>query len=109
MAIGIWSIMVGVMSLISIVGLFLLFMTKQISSKRILFYAMAVWGIMIAVLNVISLPENWITQKITAGLLGCVSLGGILIYKRAVTDRHQFIACILAGVSVIGGMMKLFV
>lgn len=107
MAIGFLGIIIGGMSLVSILGLLLLYMTKQTTAKKMLFYVMAAWGILIALICVTSLPVNWGTQRAATGILGCVSLGGIVIYNHAITEKHHVIAYVLVTVSVAGGMLKL--
>lgn len=107
MAIGFFGAIIGGMSLVSIVGLLLLYLTKQTTTKKTLFYVMAIWGILIALIYVVSMPVNWGTQRLAAGLLGCISLGGILIFNRAVSGRQETIAYVLVTISTVGGMLKL--
>lgn len=107
MAVGFLGIIIGGMSLVSILGLLLLYVTKQTTTKKRLFYVMAVWGILIALICVANLPVNWGTQRAAAGILGCVSLGGIVIYNHAITEKHHMIAYALVAVSITGGMLKL--
>ena len=60
MALGILLILFIVMSLISILGLILMYSVKSEGAKKGTFYAMAVWGMIIAVLGATSAPTNWI-------------------------------------------------
>lgn len=109
MAIGFLGIIIGGMSLVSIVGLLLLYLTKQAMTKKTLFYVMAIWGVLIALVSVVNMPVNWGTQRAAAGILGCVSLGGILIFNKADNEKQQMIAYVLVTISVVGGMLKLII
>ena len=60
-------------------------------------------------ISVVNMPVNWGTQRAAAGILGCVSLGGILIFNKADNEKQQMIAYVLVTISVVGGMLKLII
>ncbi len=109
MALGLYMILFVAMSTISILGLLLLFLVKSPGVKRILFCIMAIWGMGVAAMHASSLPSNWIGAQLFAWGLGFLNVAGIVLYVKAKNDSARQIACILAAVSIVGGILKLFV
>ena len=108
MALGILMIMFVAMSVISVVGLSLLYLVKGEGTRRVIFYVMAVWGMIVAVISATSLPSNYMAGRLLAWTLGFLSVAGILVYVRGTEESYRRIACLLVTVSVAGGILKLF-
>ena len=107
MALGILMIMFVAMSVISVVGLSLLYLVKGEGTRRVIFYVMAVWGMIVAVISATSLPSNYMAGRLLAWTLGFF-VAGILVYVRGTEESSRRIACLLVTVSVAGGILKLF-
>ena len=97
-----------IMSVISIAGLVLLLIIKNEKANRAILYIMAAWGILIAVMNVTALPINWITWRVAAGACGLAGLAGGIVRFIAKEDLKA-VSALLATVSVLVGMVMLFV
>ena len=90
------------MSIISIVGLVLLYLSKNEKLKKGLLYFLSVWGIVVGYCGVLS--TGGLLSMVFAGL-GIVALFVQLISKRE--NKFQ-IARILVTVSVVAGMVNFF-
>ena len=86
MALGLLMILFIVMSVISVVGLSLLYLMKNPGARQVIFYIMAVWGMIIAVISATSLPTNYTSEE----------------------DKARMAARLLVTISVAGGIIKLF-
>lgn len=108
MALGLIVIVFVVMSLISILGLILMYAVKSEGARKGTFYAMAVWGMIVAVLGATSAPANWIAYQVLSWIFGFMSIAGILVYIRAKSEGRCMPAYILVTASVVLGMLKSF-
>lgn len=109
MALGIILILFVSMSVISILGIGLLYLLQDEKKKRIVFYTLAVWGMLISVISATGQPTNWIHQQLIAWGFGFLSVIGILVHVKAKNDTSYNIARILVVLSVVLGILKLFV
>lgn len=108
MAIGYLLILFIVMSVISILGLLLMYLVKNERVKTALFYIMAVWGMVVAYLGASSLPSNFTTERILAWAFGFLSVIGLLLHLRSEAGSRRTAAYILVTASVVLGVVKLF-
>lgn len=97
-----------VMSMVSGMGILLLFLMKNPYVKKGIFYFLAAWGMIIAVLDVKSLPASQVSSQLMAWGFGFLSAAGLIIHIRG-RSKHSFqIACMLVAASIILGTLKLF-
>ena len=108
MALGVLLILFVGMSVISVLGLIIMYLVKNESIKKVVFHGMAVWGMIIAVISATSLPQNDTIQQVIAWMIGFLSVAGIIVHVRAKDHKQKVIAYSLVSVSVIAGMAKLF-
>lgn len=108
MALGLLMIMFVAMSVISITGLLLLFLVKSMSVKKGLYYFLTVWGLFIAYLGATSFPTNYVVEQMISWAFGFLSVAGVLLFIKAKERAQYLVAYALVAVSVIGGLMRLF-
>lgn len=109
MALGLLMILFVGMSVISIVGLLLMYLLKGERAKAFAFYVMAVWGMGVAALSATSLPSNFTGHQILAWGLGFLSVAGLLVHIGSKNKSGRMTAYLLVTVSVICGVLKMFV
>ena len=108
MALGILLIMFVSVSVISVLGVLIMFLSKSTKVKKAAFYAMSIWGMVLAVLSATSLPQNYIGEQVTAWSAGVLSVIGLLVHVKAKNKNQRLIAYLLVTVSIIVGILKLF-
>ena len=108
MALGIYMILFIAMSVITVVGLSLLYLMKSPGARQVVFYTMAVWGMFVAVISAIGLPTNYTMERLITWAIGFLSVAGIVVYIRSTEDKARMAARILVTISVAGGIVKLF-
>lgn len=106
---GALLVLFAVMSVISIIGVFLLFLIKNAKAQKVIFYVMAVYGMIIAWMNADSLPENFIGEQLIAWGLGLPGAAAVIIALCSRNEKAFTLAKALVAVSVLGGMLDLFV
>ena len=77
MAIGILTLLFVVISLLSLIGILLLFLWKEGSKKEALFYLLAVWGLLIAACSILSLPSSFVVSRGWGFVLGLIAAAGV--------------------------------
>lgn len=105
MALGYLFILFVVLIGVSILGITLLYLSKNEKIKNIAFYFLAVWAILLAFLNATSLPTNYFTEKSIAWAVGIVSLIGVIF--RLKNPKKTTIPNILVTASIIFGLYTL--
>ena len=63
---GALVILFVVMSVVSVTGILLMYLTKEEKVKKGIFYFLTVWGMMIAWINVKGIPPMWKAGKLSA-------------------------------------------
>ncbi|MBQ9990159.1 MAG: hypothetical protein IJP31_04350 [Lachnospiraceae bacterium] len=97
-----------VMSVISVIGLILLYLAKNEKIKKGIFYFLTIWGMVIAWCNAAGIPDGWFGEIVLAWILGGLSIAALL-FQLCTKGEHRFkIARILVTVSVIAGMVDTF-
>ena len=97
------------MSVISIVGVLFLFLTKSEKVKKGIFYFLALWGLVIAYCNILTIPDLWTGSFLVAGGLGFLAIAAVLLKVCGKKENRFQIAQILVAVSVLGGMLDTFI
>lgn len=108
MALGILLIMFIGMSVISILGLLLMYLIKNERAKTAVFYCMSVWGMAVAAISATSLPSNFTAEQLVAWGLGFLSVIGLIVHTKTGTKNLRLASYILVTISVIAGIAKLF-
>jgi len=98
-----------VMSLVSVVGVVLLFVAKNEKLKKGMFYFLAIWGMIIAYCNVLSTPGYMTGDIILAWALGALGVVALLIQLCMKKENRFKIARILVAVAVVAGMIDCFI
>lgn len=97
-----------VMSAVSLIGVILMFLTKNEKVKKGFFYFLSVWGLVIAYCNVQSLPIMLTGSILLALALGALSVIALLIQLCMKKENKFAIARALVTVSVVAGMIDCF-
>lgn len=109
MALGLLLVLFMVMSIISVMGLVLLFLLKGEKGQKAVFYFMAVWGMVIAWMTADSYPTNYIKEQLTAWAFGALAVIALLVQNCGKSERSFLTAKVLVAASVVLGMVALFV
>lgn len=97
------------MSVVSVIGVLLLFLLKDEKKKSYIVYFMAALGMYIAYANHQSSPlPDYMGESILGWILGGVGVAGLLLQITGKTKKQLLAAKILVVVSVIAGMASLF-
>lgn len=97
-----------VMSVVSVIGIALLYLVKNETVKKSIFYFLTIWGMVIAWCNVLGTPELWTGEIVLAWALGALSAIALLIQLCMKKENKFKIARILVTVSVVAGMIDCF-
>ena len=97
-----------VMSLVSVVGVTLMYLVKNEKVKKGFFYFLAIWGMVIAVCNVMGTPSMWTGAIVFGWALGGLSVVALLIQLAAKNANRFKLTRILVTVSVVAGMIDCF-
>lgn len=97
-----------VMSLVSVVGVILLYAVKNEKFKKGMLYFLAIWGMVIAYCSVLGTPEYMLGPVVVAWLLGGLSVAALLIQVCMKNEKKFQIARILVTISVVAGMIDCF-
>lgn len=109
MALGILLITFIVSSVISLLGLLFMFLLKNERAKAIAFYCMSIWGMIISAYAAISQPTNFTTARLIAWAFGFLNVIALIIHVRAKSKTQYMTAYVLVSISVVLGILKLFV
>lgn len=109
MALGLLVISFVSTSVISIIGLSLMYLLKNERAKAGIFYFLSIWGMAIAVLSAMSLPSNWMAQQFIAWGFGILSAAGLIVHLKSSSSSGRMTAYALVTISVIGGVLKMFI
>ena len=105
---GALVILFVVTSVVSVIGVLLLYLTKNEKIKKGIFYFLTVWGMIIAWFNMAGIPSEWKGEIALACALGGLSLIALLIQLFLKKESGFMIAKILVTVSVIAGTIDCF-
>lgn len=95
------------MSFISVLGIILMFLTKNEKWKKGIFYGLSIWGLVVAYCN---LQMSYLTGSIlVAGGLGALAVAALLIQLCSKKENSFKVAQILTAVSVAAGMIDTFI
>ena len=106
MALGLLLILFMVMSIISVVGLLLLFLLKGERAQKIVFYFMALLGMFIAWMTATGYATNQIKEQMISWGFGALA---VLVRLCGKSKNAALAAKLLAAASVVLGMVALFI
>ena len=109
MALGLLLILFMVMSIISVVGLLLLFLLKGEKAQRIVFYFMALLGMFIAWMTATGYATNQIKEQMISWGFGALEVVAVLVRLCGKSTNAALAAKLLAAASVVLGMVALFI
>lgn len=96
------------MSVISVLGVVLLFLVKNEKWKKGIFYGLGLWGLVIAYCNLQTTFSYMAGSIFVAGGLGLLAIAGMLIGIFSKKEKSFQLAQVLVAVSVIAGMADTF-
>lgn len=97
-----------VMSIISIAGLVLLYLSKNEKLKKGLFYFSVAWSLVIAYCGILISDGFYFANGGIAVVLGALAIAGLLIQLLSKKEKKFQIARILVTISVVAGMVNCF-
>lgn len=97
-----------VMSVISVIGVVMLYLGKSEKLKKGTFYFLSVWGMVVAYCNMLSVSLFGTEEILLAGALGILSVIALLIQICSKKENKFQIARILVTISVVAGMIDCF-
>lgn len=109
MALGLLLILFMVMSIISVVGLLLLFLLKGEKAQKIVFYFMALLGMFIAWMTATSYATNQIKEQMISWGFGALAVVAVLVRLCGKSKNAALAAKLLTAASVVLGMVALFI
>ena len=109
MALGLLLVLFMVMSIISVMGLVLLFLLKGEKRQKAVFYFMAVWGMVIAWMTANSYPTNFIKEQLISWAFGALAVIALLVQICDKSEKTFLTAKVLAAASVVLGMVALII
>lgn len=109
MALGLLLILFMVMSIISVVGLLLLFLLKGERAQKIVFYFMALLGMFIAWMTATGYATNQIKEQMISWGFGALAVVAVLVRLCGKSKNAALAAKLLATASVVLGMVALFI
>ena len=109
MALGLLLILFMVMSIISVVGLLLLFLLKGERAQKIVFYFMALLGMFIAWMTATGYATNQIKEQMISWGFGALAVVAVLVRLCGKSKNAALAAKLLAAASVVLGMVALFI
>ena len=107
-SLGLLVITFMVMSLVSVVGVILLYAVKNEKVKKGMFYFLAIWGMIVAYCGVLSTPGYMLGETIISWALGGLSVVALLIQLCMKKEKRFQIARVLVTISVVAGMIDCF-
>ena len=118
MAIGILTLLFVVISLLSLIGILLLFLWKEGSKKEALFYLLAVWGLLIAACSILSLPSSFVVSRGVSFIFGLLAAASLFWHRNIEKETAEtgegkdkaphIISFLLVASSILLGILKLY-
>jgi len=106
---GLLLIAFVVMCAAALIAIILLFVMKDEKKKKYIVYIMAVLGMYIAYANAQSSPlPQFLSEAIIGWVFGALSVAGLLLQICGKTKKQLLLAKILVVVSVVAGIVELF-
>ena len=102
-------IVFAVMSAVAVIAIVLLFLMKDEKKKKWVVYVMAMLGMYIAWANAQSSPlPDFLGEAILGWVIGAIGVVGLLLQVCGKTKKQLLAAKILVVVSVVAGIIELF-
>ena len=96
------------MGIISIVGMVLLYLSKNEKFKKGLFYFLAAWSMVVAYCGILMSDGFFFVNGPVALVLGALGIAGVLIQLISKKENKVKLARILVTISVVAGMINCF-
>lgn len=106
MALGYLTIFYIAITLISILGILFLYLSKNQKTKDKIFYALVIWSVLVTFFNVTALPSNFLIQRILAIVIGLIAMIGFILKIK--TPKNTHISYFLVSLSVILSIIDIF-
>lgn len=97
-----------VMSVVSVIGLTLIYLLKNEKVKKGIFYFLCVWGMIITWCSVLATPEYMLGSIFITFGIGAMSVVALLLQICVKKENTFTITRILVTISVIAGMIDCF-
>ena len=97
-----------VMSIISIVGVVLLYLSKNEKLKKRICYFLSVWSVVVAYCGVLSTGGFAFSDGLMSIALGALGIVGLLIQLISKKENKFQIARVIVTISVVAGMIDCF-
>lgn len=97
-----------VMTVVSVIGVVLLYLIKNEKVKKRIFYFLVVWGLVITYCGVRSTPLYMADQVLITCIWGVLAVVALLIQLCMKKENRFNIARILVTISVVAGMIDCF-
>lgn len=97
-----------VMTVVSVIGVVLLYLIKNEKVKKGIFYFLVVWGLVITYCGVRSTPLYMADQVLITCIWGVLAVVALLIQLCMKKENRFNIARILVTISVVAGMIDCF-
>ena len=96
-----------VMSIISIAGIVLLYLSKNEKMKKGMFFFLSVWAVVVAYCGVLS-SGFFISDGLTSMFFGALGIVGLLMQLTSKKENKFQISRVLVTISVVAGMIDCF-
>ena len=107
-ALGLLVITFAAMSLVSVIGVALMFLVKNERVKKGIFYFLSIWGMIVAWCGVQMIPPYMTGEILRAWAFGGLSVAALLLQLCFKDDKKFATARALVSVSVIAGLVDAF-
>lgn len=97
-----------VMTVVSVIGVVLLHLSKNEKLQKGFFYFLAIWGMIITYCSVRSTPGYMMGEILVSWAIGALSVVALLIQLCSKKENRFKIAKILVTISVVAGMIDCF-
>lgn len=95
-------------ALAGVLGIFLLFFSKRIQTQKIAYYFIVIIGFLVIFFNMDRFPYHYVAHVFFTGLVILLSLISLIIERSSRCMRRFTVAKYLASLSVIVGIVSLF-
>lgn len=96
------------MSIVSIVAVALLYLSKNDKVKKGLLYFLSVWAVILSYCGVLSTPEYLMTEILISLAWGVMGIAGLLTQLISKNENKFQIARVLITIAIIAGMIDCF-
>lgn len=106
MALGYLTILFITITIISVLSIFILYISKNYKVKDATFYFLAIFSLLLAFMSMTSLPSNFFFQRFISIAFGLLSIMGVIIKIK--NSKNTNVAYLLVTASTILNLFTLF-